>query len=814
MRQYWWVILLALLALPASAQSYRVESGEHPGYTRLAILFGELPEWQTGRVAGGYQVRTDLTDASFRLRDVFNRIPRTRVQDVRDLSGGRLAIMSECDCHLDVFEYNGNLVIDIRDGPAPAGSAFNRPFQLDEPVEPAASGPPLVRTAETPHRTRPDMSEFVPDLVSPDAFVTGRSRSLFAWQEELAFDLGEAPANSAAVPLPEQDAMDGELLSETGDLAGRLEALQTELISQISRAAGQGVVDPDATRIEAALERARAAADPPELTDPPKPESSDPEPEPVETSSETPPMDPSVALEDRDNIRIETSVDRGRGNLREVLPLTEEGTHCIADDRLDITNWGISPESGADLSGYRSRIVGEFDAADADSIAALARNYLFLTFGQEARVLIHAFEIPVEDTAIYEAMSHVMDDGYAPPGGPFDDQLSCRNRSSLWAALSRPHLRPTDRIATPSVLAAFSELPLHLRRHLGPFLVARFLEAGDEQAAMSVRDAVARAPGDHGDGFRMIEADIALDAGEVGVAEAHFDNVVMADGPLAPEALVKLIDTLIANGEPVPDSDRDNAAALAFSHRGNPIGAELMRVYLRALAHGGRITEALTGLEDQRELFNEAVHQALKLEVLSLAASDAAQDLFLRTVLPGPLDLGPGPQADAVRRTVAERLIALGLTEAARAQMSADLSIPTPEDRMLYARAYLAEQRPDLVFGYVAGLDTPAAAALRARAHEMAGEFEAAGRIYAELGDAQAQSRALWRAENWDAARSLTDGAERAAAELASATAPDADDPSPEADGMLSTSRSLLDTSRETRRILDALLSESAPAGG
>ncbi|MAQ81762.1 MAG: hypothetical protein CMH12_00855 [Maritimibacter sp.] len=803
--------MLAVLGFPASAQSFRVESGEHPGYTRLAILFGALPDWQTGRVPGGYEVRTDLPDATYRLQKVFNRIPRTRVRDIRNLPGGGLAIESDCDCHLEVFEYNGNLVIDIRDGPAPEGSAFNQPFPSDEPSRETEVMPPMPPLADPAARVRPELAGFVPDLASPEAFETGRLRTPYAWEDTLSLDLDDVAGNAASdVPQSVDDA-DGDPEVAGLGMADRLDALQAELISQISRAAGQGVVEPDASQIEAALDRARATAEtsPPDEA-PPEPA---PDPEPaVEPDPE--PVGEGLALEDRDNIKIETSVDRGRSGLREVLPLTEEGGHCIADAQLDLPNWGASPESGADLSNYRSRIVGEFDAADADSIAALARNYLFLTFGLEARVLIHAFGTPIEDAEIYESMSHIMDDGFAPPEGPFDDQLSCRNRSALWAALARPHLRPTDRIATPSILAAFSELPVHLRRHLGPYLVERFLEAGDEQAASTVRNAVARAPGDHGDGFRMIEGDIAMGAGDVAEAESHYDDIVASDGPLAPDALVKLIDTQIANDEPVSTADRDNAAAMAFSHRGNPTGSELMRVYLRALAHGGQIPEALTGLEDQGDAFDETLRQDLLLEFLALAASDSPQDQFLRTVLPGPLDLGVDDEADAVRRAIAERLIGLGLTEAARAQMSADLSIPSPEDRVLYARAYLAEQRPDLVFGYLAGLEDTEAAVLRARAHEMAGEYEAAARIYGQIGDAEAQSRALWRAENWDAARELTDGAEQAAAELASTIEPAEDTPAPLPEGMLSNSRSLLDSSRESRRILDDLLSETAPAGG
>ncbi|WP_172297624.1 hypothetical protein [Pseudoruegeria sp. HB172150] len=815
-------ILLLFLTAPVTAQTYRVQSGDHQGYTRLAVLYRDIPNWKFGRVPGGYELRPVLPNATYNLTRVFVPISRNRISDIEARDDGRLFLAVSCNCHAELFETADALVIDIRDGRPPDGARFES--ALPEPVEETDTVMERMAAADEakPPSPEPPRQNFMPITTRP-------LHTPYAWRDSLALDLVPRERGSVASPAT------GELPAPAPDstLQERLAEMQANILSEISRAAGQGMIQADEAQIDAALDTARGrpypnpegtpqaneaterpegAAHPPEPIPHPPPGPQADEPEPITTLG---------TLEDNEHVKIETAVDRGQSGPIPLPPMTEKGGECISDAHLDIENWGEPLENGAALAPYRGRIVGEFDEADPKSIAALARNYLYLTFGLEARVLIEAFEDDVADADIYLTMAEIMDDGTVAGGGAFDDLMACKNRAALWAVLSQSKARPSDRIATESVLSTFSELPLHLRRHLGPSLVERLLESGDETAATAVRNAVARALGDHGDGFQMMEAELALDTGEAEQGAEHLRNIVRADGPMAPDALIKLIDTQVDTGQRVSAQLRDNAAALAFSVRGSPLATDLKRVEIRALVGSGELVRAQEELRMAQPALPPQTAVALQLEILQMAAAEASDAILLNLTLPGPVELDQTEEADAVRRAIADRLIAIGLTEAARAQMSQDSTIPTVEDRLLYARAYLEERRPDLVIGYLAGLESIEAKEMRAKALEMANEYTQAAETYTELGDEAARARALWRSEDWSAASEIVEGVEKEAAALAGGTSAPLNIPEPpggetatEVPGALAQSRALLDESREARRILERLLAGSPPPEG
>lgn len=780
-------LFFALLPAHLDAQTVRVQSGDHQGYTRLAVLFDTLPDWRFGRVDGGYELQTGQTSMDFDLTGLFRRIGRNRIEQVEVLEGGRLFIAVSCACNADIFTVAQALVIDIRDGPAAADAAF------DQPLLPIEERAPDVAVAPVPEMPTIDLSSPF-SVLEPVRTIPLRTEH--AWQDSFALDLEE--------PTPEQSPPPVEVSDVDPALQERLAEMQADLLAQISRATGQGMLEADSTDIDAVLGLAQEEEAPPEV------EFDAPEPEPDQ------PLEPASADEDSgldalaslSNVNIETAIDRGQTNSAPSIPQTENGESCIANDALDLATWGSTPEKGTGLGTYRSQILGEFDAADPEVIAGMARNYLYLTFGLEARVLIEAFEAKVPSADMYLVLAEIMDEGVASEPGPFEDQLACPTRASLWAALARPALSTGDSVATPSILSSFSELPLHLRRHLGPWLVERFLGIGDTDSANVLRNALARAPVKPGEELRMIDADIAMQTGEITEATRALDRVVEEDGTRAPDALISLIDTLVDAGQPVSSIDRDNAAALAFVNRGTALGAELKRVHIRALAQEGAITEALDELELEAAMLSGDVVEDLRLEIFTKAVDDAPQELFLKTVLPGPVDLGQTDDGDQIRRAIAERLINMGLTEAARAQMNDDETLPTEADRLLFARAFLLEERPDLVIGYLAGLEGKEAKMMLAKAHELAGEYVRAAAVYREIDDDAARIRATWRGEDWSATAEIAEGPQSEAAALAAIDVPAfPDTPSPETGpGPLTVSRSLLDQSTETRRILEDLL--------
>lgn len=143
------LVLMAGLAAPAGAETARVISGEHADFTRLVVELPAADDWTVGRTAMGYGfVTQSAVQPDYDLSTVWQRIPRTRLQALRvDPDTGALVLSLACPCHVFPFEYQpGMIVLDIRDGAAPPGSAFEAALVLpvgDDDVVGATAGPPV-----------------------------------------------------------------------------------------------------------------------------------------------------------------------------------------------------------------------------------------------------------------------------------------------------------------------------------------------------------------------------------------------------------------------------------------------------------------------------------------------------------------------------------------------------------------------------------------------------------------------------------------------------------------------------------------------
>jgi hypothetical protein len=121
------LIVLLLAAQTAAAEVARVTSGEHDGYSRLLVTTAAVPDgWRLTRTEDGYALGAGTGTTGFDLSRAFDRIPRTRITALfADPADGRLRIRVGCACHAIAFRHEGRyLVVDVRDGPAPARSAF------------------------------------------------------------------------------------------------------------------------------------------------------------------------------------------------------------------------------------------------------------------------------------------------------------------------------------------------------------------------------------------------------------------------------------------------------------------------------------------------------------------------------------------------------------------------------------------------------------------------------------------------------------------------------------------------------------------
>lgn len=196
-------LLAFLLALagPAGAETALVYSGEHGAFTRLVVELPAASEWTVGRTPAGYAFAVKQAgQPDYDMSRVWDRISRTRAAALKiDPESGALLLSLGCDCHVFPFEYRpGAIVLDIKPGPAPAGSVFEADFQG------------------------------APDLASDTPSATETGAAAYNWLN--------VPQRSAA--LPRQDFP---LPLPTGAVS--LDPLRDELLEQIARGAADGLVE-------------------------------------------------------------------------------------------------------------------------------------------------------------------------------------------------------------------------------------------------------------------------------------------------------------------------------------------------------------------------------------------------------------------------------------------------------------------------------------------------------------------------------------------------------------------------------------------
>ncbi len=214
--------LVLVLAHPAAAERVSVLSGEHRGFTRLALVLPEPSEWEFGRVDNGYELRIAREGVELDVSSVFNRIARRRISDVQvspDMKGLRIAL--DCNCWANVFEDRpGLIVIDVREGRAPAASRYEMPLEDQAPVR---------------------------QVTTPRTDDLARDFSLY-WRNlpPLPAAQAEPAATPAEEPAPDE----------------RVAQAQEHLVQQIARAAAQGLLEADVPAEPAAPTAALIAPEP------------------------------------------------------------------------------------------------------------------------------------------------------------------------------------------------------------------------------------------------------------------------------------------------------------------------------------------------------------------------------------------------------------------------------------------------------------------------------------------------------------------------------------------------------------------------
>lgn len=730
-----WLVLLA--GNLSHAEVLRVRSGEHPGFSRLVIDLPQGTGWALGRTADGYELRLDAFHDTLDTSEIFTRIPRTRLREVVPgaVSPG-LSLVVEPDVHVRAAQAEGGrLVLDIADGAAAEGSAFENPLPALPPNgTTGAAGEPLApppRSGEMATLTfRPTQNA---DASLP---IYWRNR-----QAAPALSPDDRPRGVAAIaePAPTQPPAPLPVIVPTAPQPPPLPGLEVlsveeELRRQVSRAAAQGLADLPAGT---ATEPANGAT-----TVPDEPASS------PDDRIGSVPKDGPIAF------HAETSMDRDGRHNPNARAVTGEGGACLTDEDLALRDWATDEAPSAQITAARSGLVGEFDRPDSAAVRRLARLYLHFGMGAEATQTIAAFNLSAEDTGLVLDLARIMDGLPTATESPLPTMSDCDTAAALWAVLAAPSDLPLHKVNLPAVLRSFSGLPPHLRQHLGRRLSDRLIAMGAADGARAVRNAIARRVGEDSRELGLIDAELASHDGQAERLLDDLDRLAAGNDAISVRALVLGTQTLLARHEPVTADRIEALAALAFEHRRDQTGIALAELEIAARAAGGQFADAFRRFAEERTARPEWPAGTSRDGLFAALARQEDDALFLTTYF-AHRTLADETDAKA-RIALANRLITLGFADDVRMLLQDDPAAETPEARNLLARAELALGNPAAVLDLSVGAEKAGEGTLRADALAATGDHLGAARAYVAAGAPDAAAIAAWNAGDLALAASLS----------------------------------------------------------
>ncbi|MDN5786676.1 lipopolysaccharide assembly protein LapB [Pseudorhodobacter sp.] len=491
---------------------------------------------------------------------------------------------------------------------------------------------------------------------------------------------------------------------------------------------------------------------------------------------------------------------------RDARHMTAEGTACLLDDDLNVAGWGAAGPVSETIGLLSSNLVGEFDRPDPLAIARAVKYHVYIGFGAEALGLIRTFKPTDPNVPIWEALAAIVD--LKPdPGMVFSGMEVCNTNAALWAILADSEIPPPNRIAIPAVLRAFSALPLHLRRHLGPVLGNRFLSAGDTETARAIRDAILRAPGPIEPATHLLDAEIARANGHSDKAEATLAPLVGETGPVGLQSTISLIETQVQSGEEVGAPLTTVAEALLQEAKGGDEEAALRNALGLAYATQDRFDAAFAMV---------AGNPAAAVDVWTMLATGGSDDALLAAAVLDDTDMFPR-LSDKTNQTFARRLLTLGFPQATLLWLRKPTGTSDPEAgnrQLLIGAAHLALRDAPAALRAIIGMTGRDADVLRANALAML-QDASASEVFERAGDMESAAQIARQHHEWPRVANLAnDGTWRDAANLfaqpGAALSIDVDSTRNDASvvGPLATTRALLAESSAARELLGTLLSQ------
>ena len=607
-----------IFATMAKSEPVIVSIGELPDATRLVLTFANRPEWSSTSSKNEYAISIGAPGYEIGVSQVARQIAGTRISDV-DITENGLVIGMNCDCQAAAFEFGvGGIIVEIRDAVGP--------------TQDTSTSSPRIRQA-------PIAESLLPTLL-PSPFTD--SRVVKASPQKFPAYVGPYGHTPWAAPASENG-----LIEELGLAVPGSDAAVAMLSRELSRAASQGM-------IEANMNQQRRVQ---------------------ATEFESLPE-----LENRSNLAIITGLDRGFVVPRNSVSSTHNGSVCLSNSDVDLSAWGDT--SGLrELGALRGKAVAEDGSVRPQGAKEIARYYIALGFGSEARTAAVAMEEgPAKDLLL--TLAQIMDQGRSQ-FDTLDGQILCEGKIALWAALAGPIDPEEIPVSTDAILSTFSALPRHLRAHLGPVLAERLRAVGLEDDARRAVNAVARG-GLQSNESELVAARLRLAGTRHEAARDTLTGLSNGTDVTAAEALLELLKDAERRGmAPNPDWVED-APSLTRATEGTTVAADLNLAGLRGRIALGQFDELRAALSSDSPGLDSNSRNELSANALVAAAHTADDVTFLKSELGLSKLMNVETMTRTGRFAVATRLSDLGLPKRAQAYLPTDPE--TPSERTVAAK--------------------------------------------------------------------------------------------------------------------------------
>ena len=760
----WIIRVLVVMLLPvqaALAAPIPVSSGEHEGFTRLVFEGQDLSGWRHEESEDAHRITFARHSDGFATDTIYQYIRKDRVQAF-NASATAFEFQLGCDCNVEVFALGkGVLVVDVSAGVEAQKSktaAVDMPFATAQRTTPFSFGARVSKPANQP-------------TIQPAA----------------------KPAPKAQKPKPASDALVEEIANlqntplqitppvakvPTDEEAKALQAFQEQLLKEVGAASSRGVLVPNANFSAPNLSTPRPQVDPG-----------------IFDSSAEMLIESQVPAS---QIRITSSADTQQSS-RATTGTTTMGVACLDPEQVDVMSWSNGEAFDQQLGEIRRELFGEFDELNKDAAVKMARLYIHFGFGAEASSTLSLIEDARETWPELIEMAQILDYGHVAGPSVLAHHQDCNSSAALWGILASESIDNDRIINIEAALFGLNSLPIHLRKFLSPELSNRLLRYGDRTGAKNAMRNLERLDIPDDDSTTLAKADLELSNGRMEEAESLLNEVVNSNSQFSAQALISLIETEMESGRDIDVATANLVEAYAMEQRDAPIGKELRRVHVLALAQSGQFDEAFAALQD---LGIEQDVQENRAKVLKVLVEDAEDAVFLNSVyreLPNLV----GIEDPARIMATAERLLNLGFSETAE-KLLVDANVPTQtrSQKILRAQIALDLGRAAAAEAFLIELDGPEVTLLRARASEQNSNRVAAHEMYQELDQKQSAQHNAWLSEQW---KSLTPETTPVFGELVGAANQSLDQPQSQ-EGMKARTQNLLEESSETRALISSIL--------